>query len=70
MTAVWFKEADQRAGRYGFEVLTSPDGMVSKFRRTDMRTDVMAEHTFKGEQSCDAAMRRFTDEVLAEVHGL
>ena len=69
MPTVWFREADQRAGRYHFEVLTSPDGMVSMFRRTVMATDVMAKHTFKGEQSCDAAMRRFTDEVLEEVHG-
>ena len=68
MPTVWFREADQRTGRYGFEVLTSSDGMVSKFRRTEMSTDIMAEHTFKGEASCDAAMRRFTDEVLTEMN--
>ena len=66
---VWFREADQRSGRYHFEVLTSADGMKSLFRRTVMSTDVMATHKFTGEASCDAAMRRFTDEVLEEVHG-
>ena len=66
---VWFREADQRAGRYHFEVLTSPDGMESVFRRTVMSTDVMSKHTFKGETSVQDAMRRFTDEVMAEVYG-
>jgi hypothetical protein len=66
---VWFREADQRVGRYGFEVLTSPDGMESVFRRTHMETDVMSKWTFTGETSLHAAMRRFEDEVLADMYG-
>lgn len=66
---VWFREADQRAGRYHFEVLTSPDGMRSIFRKTVIATDVMAKHVFTGEASLAAALRVFTDEVLEEVHG-
>ncbi len=68
MPDVWFIEADQRAGRYGFVVRTTHDGMKSQFIRTVMATDVVATTTFTGEVSCQAAMRRFTDEVLAEVH--
>ena len=69
MPDVWFREADQRAGRFHFEVLTSPDGMVSEYRRTTMATDEMFVEQFKGESSCDAAMRHFTEGVIKEVYG-
>ena len=68
MPDVWFREADQRVGRYHLEVLTTPDGMTSVFRRTVMATDVMAKHTFTGETSVHDAMRKFTDEALAEMY--
>ena len=69
MPTVWFREADQRAGAFGFEVLTSNDGMKSLYRKTRMSTDEMQTEKFVGEASCAAAMRRFTEDVIKEVHG-
>ncbi len=66
---VWFMEADQRAGRYHFEVWTSVDGMVSQYRRTVMATDKLTVKRYEGESSCQAAMRDFTEDVIKEVHG-
>jgi len=66
---VWFREADQRAGAFGFEVLVSSDGMKAQYRKTRMSDDAMNVETFRGETSCQAAMRRFNEDVIKEVHG-
>jgi len=69
MPEVWFVEADQRAGRFHFEVRTSVDGMVSQYRRTVMATDKLTTKRYSGETSCQKAMRDFTEDVIKEVHG-
>ena len=68
MKEVWTREASQRAGRFHFEVLTTSDGMVSQYRRTQMDGGYLVTQNFRGEMSCQAAMRQFTDDVLKEVH--
>ena len=69
MPDVWFREADQRAGAYHFEVLVSSDGMISQYRRTYLSSDKMQAEFFRGETSAHDAMRRFDEDVIKEVHG-
>jgi hypothetical protein len=69
MPDVWFRDADQRAGDYHFEVLVSPDGMRAQYRSTHLPTDTLQIMEFTGETSAADADRRFTERVIKEVHG-
>ena len=69
MPDVWFREADQRAGDYHFEVLVSSDGMRSQYRSTHMPTDTLQIREFTGETCAADADRVFTERVIKEVHG-
>jgi len=69
MRDVWFREADQRAGAYHFEVLVSPDGMKAQYRSTHMATDTLQVREFTGETAAQDADRAFTERVIQEIHG-
>ncbi len=66
---VWFREADQRAGRFHFEVLVSSDGMKAQYRKTRMSTDEMQVEQFTGETAGQQADRRFMEDAIKEGHG-